>query len=37
MEANSYPVVYEGPEDLKKRLVSDYQLNAKLVEIFKLN
>jgi tripartite-type tricarboxylate transporter receptor subunit TctC len=37
MEANSYPVVYEGPEDLKKRLVDDYKLNAKLVEIFKLN
>ncbi len=36
MEANSYPIVYEGPEDLKKRLVSDYQLNAKLIDIFKL-
>jgi tripartite-type tricarboxylate transporter receptor subunit TctC len=36
MEANAYPVVYEGPEDLKKRLISDYELNAKLVEMFNL-
>jgi tripartite-type tricarboxylate transporter receptor subunit TctC len=36
MEANAYPIAYEGPEDLKKRLISDYELNAKLVEMFNL-
>jgi len=36
MEARGFEVSYEGPQDIKKRLMRDYESNAKLVEILKL-
>lgn len=32
MEARGFEISYEGPEDLKKRLLQDYELNKKIVE-----
>jgi len=36
MEARGFEVSYEGPQDLKKRLIRDYEDNAKLVDLLKL-
>jgi len=36
MKARGFDVSYEGTEDIKKRLMRDYEQNAKLVEILKL-
>jgi tripartite-type tricarboxylate transporter receptor subunit TctC len=36
METNAYTVAYEGPKDLKDRLIRDYEQNAKLVDLFNL-
>lgn len=36
MENNVYTVAYEGPQDLKNRLIRDYEKNAKLVDDFNL-
>lgn len=36
METNAYTVAYEGPQDLKNRLIRDYEQNAKLVDLFNL-
>jgi tripartite-type tricarboxylate transporter receptor subunit TctC len=32
MVGKGFDISYEGPEDLKKRLLQDYELNGKLVE-----
>lgn len=36
MESQGFQISYEGPEDIKKRLMHDYQQNAKLVELLNL-
>ncbi len=36
MEGRGFDVSYEGPQDLKNRLLKDYERNAKLVEAVKL-
>ena len=36
MKTSGFDVAYEGPGDLKKRLLRDYEQNAKLVELLKL-
>jgi tripartite-type tricarboxylate transporter receptor subunit TctC len=36
METNAYTIAYEGPQDLKKRLLREYDQNAKLVDLFNL-
>jgi tripartite-type tricarboxylate transporter receptor subunit TctC len=36
MKARGFDVSYEGTGDLKKRLMKDYEQNAKLVDILKL-
>jgi tripartite-type tricarboxylate transporter receptor subunit TctC len=32
MEGKGFDISYEGPEDLKKRLLQDYEINGRLVE-----
>ena len=36
MKARGFDIAYEGTEDIKKRLMKDYEQNAKLVDILKL-
>jgi tripartite-type tricarboxylate transporter receptor subunit TctC len=36
MKARGFDIAYEGTEEIKKRLMKDYQDNAKLVDILKL-
>lgn len=36
METRGFDISYEGPQDLKKHLMLDYEQNAKLVETLKL-
>lgn len=36
MEAKGFEISYEGPQDLKKRLMQDYERNAKFVDLLKL-
>jgi len=36
METRGFDISYEGPQDLKKHLMQDYDGNAKLVETLKL-
>jgi len=36
MEARGFEVSYEGPQELKNRLLRDYEINAKLVELLQL-
>jgi tripartite-type tricarboxylate transporter receptor subunit TctC len=35
MEARGFDITYEGPQDLKKRLVRDYEGNAKFADLLK--
>jgi tripartite-type tricarboxylate transporter receptor subunit TctC len=36
MEGKGFYVSYEGPQDLKRRLMRDYEINAKFVDLLKL-
>jgi len=36
MESQGFVIAYEGPEDIKRRLMRDYEQNAKLVEALDL-
>jgi len=36
MEAKGFDISYEGPQDLKKRLMQDFERNAKFVDLLKL-
>jgi len=35
METRGFDISYDGPQDLKKRLVQDYEGNAKFADLLK--